>query len=148
MSAKPLQSVESDFAVNSSGFSTGQFMRWFDVKYGEREDRMWLKLHLMCGVKTNIVTSVHVTDGHAHDYHYLKPLMDHTVETGFKVKELSADKGYLGADNPLQLWTRHFYALNRAEFLQHYHKRSNIETTFHMIKSSVNACGVGHSQHR
>lgn len=29
----------------------------------------------------------------------------------------------------------HFYALNRAEFLQHYHKRSNIETTFHMIKS-------------
>jgi transposase len=36
-----------------------------------------------------------------------------------------------------QLWTRmyHYYALNRAEFLQHYHKRSNVETTFHMIKS-------------
>ncbi len=36
-----------------------------------------------------------------------------------------------------ELWTRmyHLYALNRAEFLQHYHKRSNIETTFHMIKS-------------
>jgi transposase len=29
----------------------------------------------------------------------------------------------------------HFYSLHRAEFLQHYHKRSNIETTFHMIKS-------------
>lgn len=29
----------------------------------------------------------------------------------------------------------HFYALHRAEFLQHYHKRSNVETTFHMIKS-------------
>ena len=29
----------------------------------------------------------------------------------------------------------HFYALNRAEFLQHYHKRSNVETTFPMIKS-------------
>jgi transposase len=36
-----------------------------------------------------------------------------------------------------ELWTRmyHFYSLNRAEFLQHYHKRSNIETTFHMIKA-------------
>jgi len=36
-----------------------------------------------------------------------------------------------------ELWSRmyHFYALNRAEFLQHYHKRSNVETTFHMIKS-------------
>jgi transposase len=29
----------------------------------------------------------------------------------------------------------HFYSLHRAEFLEHYHKRSNIETTFHMIKS-------------
>jgi hypothetical protein len=28
-----------------------------------------------------------------------------------------------------------FSRLHRAEFLQHYHKRSNVETTFHMIKS-------------
>jgi transposase len=167
LSAKPLQSVESDFAVDSSGFSTGQFMRWLDVKYGEKEDRrQWLKLHLMCGVKTNIVTSVQVTDGYAHDYHYLKPLVNDTAESGFKMKEVSADKAYLGAENMLttlrhgaipyipfkinsvehsrgsygpksELWTRmyHFYSLHRAEFLQHYHKRSNIETTFHMIKS-------------
>src|SRR5438552_1026314 len=63
-SALPLKSVESDFAVDSSGFSTGQFMRWFDVKYGKEEDRrMWIKVHLMCGVKTNIVTSVEISDG-------------------------------------------------------------------------------------
>ena len=167
LSAKPLQSVESDFAVDSSGFSTGQFMRWFDVKYGEKEDRrMWLKLHLICGVKTNIVTSVQVTDGYANDYHYMKPLVSDTAQSGFKMKEVSADKAYLGAENMLttlrhgaipyipfksnsvehsrgsygpksELWTRmfHFYSLHRAEFLQHYHKRSNIETTFHMIKS-------------
>jgi transposase len=36
-----------------------------------------------------------------------------------------------------QLWTRmlEFYSQHRGEFLQHYHKRSNVETTFHMIKS-------------
>lgn len=80
------------------------------------------------------------------------------------MKEVSADKGYLGADNMLatlrhgaipyipfktnsvpqsgyepksQLWTRmyHFYMMNRPEFLEHYHKRSNVETTFHMIKA-------------
>jgi transposase len=165
-SAKPLIPVESDFAVDSSGFSTGQFMRWLDVKYGKEEDRrMWLKLHLTCGVKTNIVTAVQVSDGYAHDYHYMKPLLNHTAETGFKMKEVSADKAYLGAENMLttlrhgaipyipfksnsvahsndygpksELWTRmfHFYSLHRAEFLDHYHKRSNIETTFHMIKS-------------
>ena len=60
----PLKSVETDFAVDSVGFSTGQFMRWLDVKYGKEEDRrMWLKVHLMCGVKTNIVTSVEISDG-------------------------------------------------------------------------------------
>ncbi len=167
LSAQPLKSVESDFAVDSSGFSTGQFMRWLDVKYGKEEDRrMWLKLHLMCGTKTNIVTSVQVSDGYAHDYHYFKGLVDQTKQIGFAMKEVSADKAYLGAENLLttlrngaipyipfksnsvpgsrgsygpksELWTRmfHFYSLHRAEFLQHYHKRSNVETTFHMIKS-------------
>ncbi|HJP95281.1 MAG TPA: transposase [Pyrinomonadaceae bacterium] len=164
-SALPLRSVEEDFAVDSSGFSTGQFMRWLDVKYGKEEDRrMWLKLHLTCGVKTNIVTAVQVSDGYAHDYHYFKSLVDHTADSGFKMKEVSADKAYLGADNLLttlrhgaipyipfkinsvpqsihtpksKLWTRmyEFYNEHRAEFLEHYHKRSNIETTFHMIKS-------------
>ncbi len=166
LSAAPLKSIESDFAVDSSGFSTGQFMRWLDVKYGTKEDRrQWLKLHLMVGTKTNIVTSVEVSDGYAHDYPFFKGLVDRTADAGFKMKEVSADKGYLGASNMLatlqrgavpyipfktnsvphandygaksELWTRmyHFYALNRAEFLQHYHKRSNVETTFHMIKS-------------
>ena len=34
-----------------------------------------------------------------------------------------------------KLWKKmyHFFMLNREDFLQHYHKRSNIETTFHMI---------------
>src|SRR5215216_900593 len=165
LSAAPLRAVETDFAVDSSGFSTGQFMRWLDVKYGEKEDRrQWLKLHLTCGVKTNIVTAVQVSDGYAHDYPFFKGLIDRTAETGFKMKEVSADKGYLGADNMLatlrhgaipyipfkinsvaqsgwepksEVWTRmyHFYSLHRGEFLQHYHKRSNVETTFSMIKA-------------
>lgn len=165
LSAAPLKAVETDFAVDSSGFSTGQFMRWLDVKYGKLEDRrQWLKLHLMVGTKTNIVTSVEVSDGYSHDYHHFKPLVDHTAKQGFNLKEVSADKGYIGADNLMttlrhgavpyipfksnavahsdweaksQLWTRmlKFYTEHRGEFLQHYHKRSNIETTFHMIKS-------------
>jgi len=140
-------------------------MRWLDVKYGKLEDRrQWLKLHLMVGTKTNIVTSVEVSDGYSHDYHHFKPLLDHTAKQGFTMKEVSADKGYIGADNLMttlrhgaipyipfksnavahsdweaksQLWTRmlEFYNQHRAEFLQHYHKRSNVETTFHMIKS-------------
>jgi len=85
LSAQPLKSIESDFAVDSSGFSTGQFMRWLDVKYGTKEDRrMWLKLHLMCGVKTNIVTAVEVSDGYGNDYHHFKTLVSSPAEKGFR----------------------------------------------------------------
>ncbi len=101
-SSLPLKSIESAFAVDSSGFSTGQFMRWLDVKYGQEEDRrMWLKVHLMCGVKTNIVTSVEISDGYAHDYHFFKGLVARTGKSGFNMKEVSADKAYLGGENLL-----------------------------------------------
>lgn len=57
LSSLPLKSVEADFAVDSSGFSTCRFIRWFNKKYGKEVDnREWVKLHLMCGVKTKIVT--------------------------------------------------------------------------------------------
>ena len=51
-SALPLRSVETDFAVDSSGFSTSVYNRWFDHKWGkERKEAKWVKAHLMCGVK-------------------------------------------------------------------------------------------------
>jgi hypothetical protein len=31
-SAAPLKSIETEFAVDSSGFSTSPYVRWFDVK--------------------------------------------------------------------------------------------------------------------
>ena len=33
-SSLPLQTVESDFAADSSGFTTSRFTRWYDHKYG------------------------------------------------------------------------------------------------------------------
>jgi hypothetical protein len=47
-SSLPLKSVEVDFAVDSSGFTTSRFHRWFDHKYGkERQEHEWVKCHLM-----------------------------------------------------------------------------------------------------
>jgi transposase len=164
-SSLPLKAVESNFAVDSSGFATGQFSRWFDAKYGEEKQKHdWVKVHLMCGVKTNIVTSVEVSERHANDSPYLKPLLHATTDNGFQVKELSADKGYDSFNNRClvlikggipyipfregeknkpnpsnkgELWKRmyHFYKFQEAEFKQHYHRRSNVETVFSMIKA-------------
>jgi transposase len=160
-SASPLKSIETAFATDSSGFSTTRFVRWFDVKYGGNEDwHDWIKMHLMCGVTTHIVTSVELSRARTHDSPYFKPLVEQTAKAGFTMKEISADKGYISADNlqtavdhgatpyiPFktnvtgkrgsELWKKlfHYYSFKREEFLVHYHKRSNVETTFSMIKA-------------
>ena len=42
-----------------------------------------------------------------------------------------------GFAHKVQLWKRmyHFYKFNETEFMQHYHRRSNVETVFSMIKA-------------
>lgn len=171
-SSLPLKCVESDFAVDSSGFSTGLYRRWVETKwdkserkYGETTSRInikdWVKVHLMCGVKTNIVTSVEISDAHANDGPFFRPLVEATSKN-FAMQEVSADKAYSSNKN-LQLvlvkqampyidfkstsnatgkqqsatWKRmyHFYQYNQESFMRSYHKRSNVETTFSMIKA-------------
>jgi transposase len=161
-SAAPLRAIETDFALDSSGFSTTTYERWFDHKWGKmRSHNKWIKAHLMCGVSTNVVTSVEVTPTESADAPFLKPLVDATART-FEVHEVSADKAYSSRKNlhavqavggtpyiPFKantngvgksfdgLWSRmwHYYQFNRGAFLSHYHKRSNAETTFSMIKT-------------
>lgn len=114
----------------------------------------------MCGVNTNVVTAVEVTGAHAGDSPQFTPLVEQTSQN-FVMNEVSADKAYSSSKN-LQLvllkgaqpyipfksnstamgnqqssvWKRmyHFYQYNQEWFMQHYHKRSNVETTFSMVK--------------
>jgi len=167
-SASPLSAVESDFAVDSSGFATTSYARWFDHKWGkERKRQTWVKTHMMCGVKTHIVTSVEATAYESADNLQFPALVEKTAKT-FTINEVSADKAYSGRKNlravqavggtafiPFMshatgkinkyhryhkfdnLWHHmwHFYNFNREVFMQHYHKRSNAETVFSMIKT-------------
>jgi transposase len=112
----------------------------------------------MCGVRTNIVTAVEIKDKDASDTKLLPALVDATAQN-FTLNEVSADKGYGSLKNykAIQyhgavpyiafksihngrgggLWQKmfHYYQFNRDEYLQHYHKRSNVESTFSMIKA-------------
>jgi len=161
LSSLPLASVEDSFAVDSSGFSTCRFARYFSYKH-ERDlkYRRWLKAHLMCGTKTNVITAVEVTEERRNDCPLLKPLVERTAK-GFNVKEVSADKAYSSRNNiqlvddmgatayiPFKVtakkraggssaWKKmyHYFQFRRDEFLKHYHKRSNVETAFHMMKT-------------
>lgn len=100
-SSLPLTAIETDFAVDSSGFSTCRFVQWVQAKHHNPkllEAREWIKVHLMCGVKTNVVTSVQVSDRFAGDSPFFKSLVDATAKN-FTMQEVSADKAYLSIDN-------------------------------------------------
>src|SRR5882724_7539121 len=158
-SSLPLKVVEADFAVDSSGFTTSRFIRWFDHNYGVvRQQHAWVKVHRMCGVKTNVVTAVEIREKDASDTKLLPDLVNNTA-VHFDMREVSADKGYSSVNNTNViagygatpyiafksihsgaaggLWEKmfHYFAFNRQEFLGHYHKRSNVESTFSMIKA-------------
>jgi hypothetical protein len=51
----------------------------------------WVKAHIMCGVKTNIVTAIEIHGQHAADVKQLTALVD-TTARNFAVAEVSADK--------------------------------------------------------
>jgi transposase len=163
-SASPLRAVETDFAVDSSGFASSTYSRWFDHKWGKmRSEVKWVKAHLICGVKTHVVTSAEVSPTETADAPQFAPLLNATAKT-FDIREVSADKAYSSKKNlhavvavngvpyiPFKdyckgtqrhgandgLWQRmwHFYNFNQEAFMQHYHKRSNVETAFSMIKA-------------
>ena len=52
----------------------------------------------MCGVKTNVVTAVKITDRFSGDSPLFKQLVDATAKN-FVMQEVSADKAYLSAAN-------------------------------------------------
>lgn len=159
-SALPMKAIETYFAVDSTGFTTSRFKRWFDHRWGrEISGHVWIKAHLMCGVQTNIVTACEITGADVHDSTQMAGLVDTTAEN-FKLGDVTADKAYSsrknldavaahggtpyvpfksfttgkGDGNPLwqKMWG--LYTYQREEFLSHYHRRSNMETTVSMIK--------------
>ncbi len=162
ISAMPLKQIEVDFAIDATGFGTSRYETFFHYKHGK--DVKWKefrKCHVVCGVKTNVVTAIDVTRGKDHDNTRFAPLAKDTARN-FTIRDFCADKGYLASPNfglieklggkayiPFKSNTTgkatgsrlsyfrsayRFFKEHKEEYLSHYHKRSNIESTFSMIK--------------
>ncbi|MCK4996459.1 MAG: transposase, partial [Thermoplasmatales archaeon] len=158
LSSQSLASVETDFAIDSSGFRCSTFGNYCEEKHGTKRKRNWLKVHICTGVNTNIVADVVITDEHSADSPQLKKMIEN-ISRHFTINEISADMAYSSKKNlrlidsfggkpfiPFKknatgkrggaLWrkTFHYFQLHKEEFLEHYHKRSNVESTFGAIK--------------
>jgi transposase len=162
-SAAPLAAIENgQYAIDSTGFSTVTYDRWFDQKHGKlRAAHPWVKLHIMCGTATHAITSARVTS--EGDCPQLPALFERT-RAHHDVREVSADKAYSSVENhnvletfgveafiPFKVnavvnpkapvWSRHLveFQLHQERFLSHYHRRSNVETVFAMMKARFGA---------
>jgi transposase len=159
LSALPVAGMENDFSVDSTGFRTTTFSVYHGTKHGQTKEHQWVKAHLCAGVKTNIVAAISITKEDGGDSPQFGPLIKKTSE-GFTINEVSADMAYssrlnlqlvaneggkayipyrknaTGRSRGSTLWSKmyHYFQLNRDEFMEHYHKRSNIEATNAAIK--------------
>lgn len=161
-SSSPLRAVETVFAVDSTGLCVPCHRKWYNRHKRRVQDRRaWRKLHCICGVQTNIITQAEVSDGHANDSPFFKGLVQQTANR-FKISEVSADAGYIAGHNQREVlllgavpyiayrsncspygWPKssfykkmlELFKQRRPEFMEHYYRRNNIESTFFMIKA-------------
>lgn len=158
-SALPLRELETQFAIDSTGFGTQCYYRHFTTKYGQEQTvRDYLKLHAVVGTKSNVVAAAFVGDRNTSDSLMLPSLVS-TTAWHFDVEQVSADKGYSSHQNvdavtalgaapfiaftknacghtKSTLWNKlfHYFQMNRDDFLTQYHRRSNVESTFSAMK--------------
>lgn len=161
LTVEPLKEVESFAAIDSSGWSSYDRKRWSQTRGNFKEHKYYAKLHIVCGVRTNCVISCDVSEGNRADSPFFIPLLKETMKT-IPIKEISADAAYLSKENcrasykeqiqpfiypkkniklprkrgppsgwggMLLLWKK-----DRERFLRHYHRRSNVETSFAQLK--------------
>jgi transposase len=157
-SAAPLANIETSFAVDSTGFGTCVYHRWYDEKYGKpMKKATWLKAHAMVGTSTGVITSVKVTASDGADCPQLPELVAATKQN-FNLGQVSADRAYLSNENltaieragaqpfvPFKLnsqqdgspaWRKMHavFVLKQDEFLAAYSRRNNVEATFSAVK--------------
>lgn len=157
LSSLPLAQIERNFAVDASGIGAHQFEPWINIRSKHNEHRKYLKVHIIYGVLSNIATSCVVTKGTAADSPHFENLLRRTAKN-FNVEEVSADLAYSSKHNlqvasdigavpyipykvnatgkGLGIWAQMFiyFKEHEEEYMRHYHKRSNAETGFWMIK--------------
>jgi transposase len=157
-SALPFKAIETEFAVDSSGFSSCKFDRWYDERWGRLMSKhSWAKVHVICGTTTHIIAAVIVGDKGSPDGPQF-PTLVKTTARSFTIGHASADKAYASAENFQAVdecggtayiafkgnatgavggvYERmyHLFCLNKEEYLNHYHRRSNIESLFSAVK--------------
>jgi hypothetical protein len=161
-SSLPLAELEKIFAADSTGLGLPKRRDYYNRHKGEHQRRRdYMKLHVMCGVRSNIITCAEVSEGKANDHPYLRGLIEGTARY-FEITEVLADGGYpsgenmltvllagaipyiafaknhaLDADYKSAIWKDllYLYKTRHPQFTDHYYQRNNDEATISALKA-------------
>ena len=161
ITAMPLAQLETTGAIDSTGFSTSRFDRWTNYKWGKHKgkERIWKKAHAVSCCKTNTFISVEVTNKNTADATMTEKVIGNKTKY-FQLDKFVGDKAYssrrilkfihemgmmpfipfkknvTGKSKGTIIWRQMWehFKLNNEEYMNAYHVRSNIETSFHMVK--------------
>ena len=124
-----------------------------------RKLRRGRKVHLVSGVQSNIIMAATITSVNNSDHNEFVGLLDQTLAY-FRIKEMLGDAAYMSRKHyemlgdlgiipfidfrsdvrpPMldgSMWSKmfHLYSYHQEVWKKHYHQRSNVETTFSMVK--------------
>lgn len=154
-SSRPLALVETIFAYDSTGFTGSRYRQWRDPDYRGQRELDGTKVHLGCGVTTNIVVDAIVSQ--QGDGPLLPQMLQTTAQTFPQMRQVLADAAYNSVQNQEAIAALgatsfipfkdgltgasggdferafHYFKYRQEEFRLHYHKRSNVESTNSMI---------------
>ncbi|MFX0178388.1 MAG: transposase [Candidatus Hodarchaeota archaeon] len=163
ISALPLKNLEDDFSMDASGFGAYGSESWRRVKYDKyKKETKWktfLKGHIFIGTRSNVICSCEVTNSKVGDA-TMAPNLLQQANGNFNIRQVSADKAYSSRRilqiiqsldaipfiafkenaNPNkyspEIWIKmyNYFKENKEKFMKNYHRRSNVETVFSMIK--------------
>ena len=157
-SSLPLKAIETEFAVDSTGFSGSKFDRWYSEKYGRTlSEHTWVKAHAMTGTTTHVITGVVILEKNSNDGPQFPPLVKAAAKN-FTIRQVTGDKAYAHVENfeaadqvggvpyiAFKLTATgecggvyermfHLFSLHKDDYLKKYHRRSNIESAFSSVK--------------
>jgi hypothetical protein len=160
---EPHVAVDST-GFNVSPYEQWMKFKWGSTDHLTRARKKgWIKAHIACGTKTHTILAAEITNRRRGDSPMFSPLFQ-TYARYFEADSVSADKAYSSYKNvdmsknagimpfimfkdnsvpydtmnrpsPASWKNMYWYFKNHEEkYLRHYHKRSNVETAFSMVK--------------
>jgi transposase len=161
--AMPLVPFESYFAIDSTGFSISK-KHWIDYRLNPKEIRSFRKLHIVTGTLTGVIASAKVTSPYEHDIAQFPNMLkdscryfnvrEISADKGYLSKdnataaEAEGVRPFICPKSNTKLsdgrkwwinddaWDRMvgLWKDNEKLFMQHYHRRSNVESAFSAMK--------------